>query len=124
MFLFGIWETKIMERIRIGWIILVGILVVFSIIMINRGPSESTLIKNTERQNFEGIVKNKFIDTNDHFGNKIIIRGVKQPVHWKFYMLIAEGDSIIKKRGNTTAEVYRPDGTFFIYDLIDNIKKE
>lgn len=113
-----------MERIRTGWIIFVGILVVFSIIMINRGPSESTLVKNIERQNFEGIVKSKFIDTNDHFGNKIIIRGVKQPVHWKFYMLITEGDSIIKKRESVTAEVYKPDGTFFTYDLINNTKKE
>ncbi|MFA7445197.1 MAG: hypothetical protein WCY89_04570 [Flavobacteriaceae bacterium] len=113
-----------MKRVGIAWNILVGVIIVFFIIRIIRGSSESILIKNIERQSFEGIIEKKFIDTNDHFGNKISIKGVNKPIHWKFYMVIAEGDSIVKKRGDTTVEIYTPDGAFFIYDLIDNTKKE
>ncbi len=111
-----------MERYRIIGMITVAILIVYSIVSIAIGPSKTLLRENLEKQQFQGIIQKKMIDTNDHFGNKIIINGLKQPIHWDLAAEIAEGDSVIKLKGKTFITVYKQNGQSFKYDLVNNKK--
>lgn len=111
-----------MNKSRIIWSIIVAGLITYSVIMIRIGPSKNLLKRNLEKQKFEGVIEKKIIDTNDHFGNKIVINGHKQPIHWKLSSELDIGDSVIKLKGKSFITIYKQNGLKYKYDLLKNKK--
>lgn len=111
-----------MKNLRVIWIVIFVLIVVFAVINIQLGPSKDLLLQNIEKQDYNGFVKGKIIDKADHFGNKILLNTGKQSVHWKFYMIIEIGDSVVKKKGLSKAFIFKRNGKVFTYDLVKNEK--
>lgn len=112
-----------MNKFKLIWFLFVIGIVIFSITMIFKGPSKTIEIENIERQEYSGKIQKKLIDTNDHFGNKIVINGYKQSIHWKLATIIEEGDSVVKLKGKTNLKIYKVNGDVMNFDLVNNIKQ-
>ncbi|SHF40005.1 hypothetical protein SAMN05444377_10820 [Flavobacterium fontis] len=109
-----------MNKFKFIWFLFVIGFVIFSITMILKGPSKTLVFENIEKQEYDGVIQKKIIDTNDHFGNKIILNGYKQSIHWKLATVIEEGDSVIKQKGKTYLKIYKLNGDIIIFDLVNN----
>ncbi|SHM97276.1 hypothetical protein [Flavobacterium chilense] len=101
--------------------LVIVIFIIYFVISLSLGKSKNLDGNNIKKQSYSGYIKEKFIDTTDHFANKIILKnGNNQPIHWKFSTYLEIGDSISKKEGDSCATIQKKDGHLIIYDLINN----
>lgn len=84
-------------------------------------------LKNIQEENFQGFVINKNYDKENHNSPMIYLKNeTKIAVFGEFWSQIEIGDSIVKKKGETTITVYRNNKKFTLdnKEIIDGLKKK
>jgi len=103
--------------------VVIAFLIFFYPYIFNKKDHYEKWLEVIKSENYQGIVKKKYIDKDNHNDPTILFsNGTHCTIFLQFYSKIDVGDSILKKKGSTKIFVYSVNGSV-IFDNDSLYKK-